>query len=72
MSKENTIQRSVYQWQTAGGAVAQELFSQRDAELWLAKKLLAGKHRSFYDRLLLVKLETTIVESVVHEAINPN
>jgi hypothetical protein len=72
MCKENTIQRSVYQWQTAAGGVAQELLSQRDAEVWLAKKLLAEKHKEFYLRLALVKIETTIVQQIARPAINPN
>lgn len=69
MSKLHPIHRTLYQWQTSTGATAEEFFSQDSAETWLAKKLLAGEHMSFYSRLCLVKVETTIVESVIRKPI---
>lgn len=69
MSKLHPIHRTLYQWQTSTGAVAEEFFSQDSADTWMAKKLLAGLNKTFYERLCLVKVETTIVETLVRKPI---
>lgn len=71
MSKLHPITRELFQWQTSTGAVAQEFFTEKAATEWMAQKINTA-HRDFYSRLQLVKVETTIKETVVIPAANPN